>query len=289
VRASGLLLWLVCVAACAGLREELIDLPVTASSIYGRSYSGTIKVVVWRDDARERSPFMLLNHGRPSSPADMAKMGTVKYSDNSRYFVGLGFAVFVPTRMGYGVSGGEDLEYSGGCSDKRYVPAYEAAAQQSLQLIEYARSRPYVDAARGLVVGQSYGGMTSAALAAKNPAGVVAAVNFAGGGGGDPKGRPGNPCRADLLEALYAQYGTTARIPTLWLYSENDRYWGKDRPRTWFAAFTAKGAPAEFVQLPALPPELGDDGHATFTRHPSAWRPPFEAFLRQQGFLTKSN
>lgn len=262
----------------------MVELPVTAVSIYGRSYSQPIKVVVWRDNARPRSPFMVLNHGRPASTADMEKMGLVKYTDNSKYFVGLGFAVFVPTRMGYGVSGGEDVEYSGGCNDKRYGPTYEAAAAQSLKVIEFARSRPYVDPARGLAVGQSYGGATAVALAARNPEGIVATVNFAGGGGGDPKGRPGNPCRNDLLEALYAGYGTTARIPSLWLYSENDRYWGKDKPHAWFAGFKAKGAPGLFVQLPPLPPELGDDGHATFTRHPSAWRPPFEAFLREQGF-----
>jgi dienelactone hydrolase len=284
VRALGILLGLVCLAAGAAVREEVVDLPVTATSMYGRTYARPIKVVIWRDDARERSPFLVLNHGRPGSAGEMAKMGTIKYSDNSRYFVGLGFAVFVPTRMGYGASGGEDVEWSGDCGAKKYPPMFEAAAAQNLRLIEYARTLPYVDPARGLLVGQSVGGMTTVALAAKNPPGVVAAVNFAGGSGGDPVMRSGNPCREDLLEALYAQYGATARIPTLWLYSENDKYWGKSKPQAWFAAFKAKGAPGLFVQLPPLAPELGPDGHATFTRNPSAWRPPFEAFVREQGF-----
>ena len=100
------------------------------------------------------------------------------------------------------------------------------------------------------------------------------------GSGGDPVMRAENPCRNDLLEELYAQYGATARIPTLWLYSENDKYWGKSKPQAWFAAFKAKGAPGLFVQLPPLAPDLGPDGHAMFTRNPSSWRPPFEAFLR---------
>src|SRR4029077_17560437 len=98
VRLLGVRLGLVGLAAGAAVREEVVELPVTATSIYGRAYSQTIKVVVWRDDARERSPFMVLNHGRPSNVADMVKMGLVKYADNSKYFVGLGFAVFVPTR-----------------------------------------------------------------------------------------------------------------------------------------------------------------------------------------------
>ena len=279
-----LALGLAASAACAGTVEEVVEVGVSATSMYGRTYSQPIKVVIWRDDSRARSAFLVLNHGRPGSAADMAKMGLVKYTENSKYFVGLGFVVLVPTRIGYGASGGEDVEWSGDCGAKKYPPSVEAAAQQNLKVIDYARALPYVDPARGLLVGQSVGGITTVALAAKNPAGIVAAVNFAGGNGGDPMMRAENPCRPDLIEDLYADYGSKARIPTLWLYSENDRYWGKSKPQAWFAAFKGKGAPGQFVQLPPLPSNLGSDGHATFTRNPDAWRPAFEAFLREQGF-----
>jgi dienelactone hydrolase len=281
---AGIALCLAAAAAGARTTEEVTELPVSAKGIYGHARSQAIKVVIWRDDARARSSFLILNHGRPARAADQAKMGLVKYTENSKYFVARGFAVFVPTRIGYGVSGGDDLEYSGNCDTKNYPAAFEAAVQQSVTLIEFARSRSYVDPALGLAVGQSMGGTTAIALAAKNPEGVVAAVNFAGGGGGDPVMRAENPCRHDLLESLFAGYGVTARVPTLWLYSENDKYWGKSKPHTWFAAFKAKGAPAQFVQLPPLPSNLGEDGHATFTRNPGAWRPAFETFLREQGF-----
>ncbi len=264
--------------------EEVVDLPVKVKNAYGRELAQSIKVTVFRDDERERSPFLLLNHGRPARPVDFEKMGRQRFTDNSRYFVSKGFAVFVPTRLGYGETRGEDVEYSGTCMQKNYPPAYEAAAQQSVAAIEYARSRPYVDASRGVVVGQSFGGATAIALAARKPEGVLAVVNFAGGGGGDPVGRTGNPCRADLIEHLFASYGASARIPSLWLYSENDKYWGKALPREWFGAFQRKGGAGEFVQLPALPPSLGQDGHASFTRNAEAWRPALEDFLRRQGF-----
>jgi dienelactone hydrolase len=281
---AGIALWLAAASVHARTTEEVIDLPVSAKTIYGHTRSQAIKVVIWRDDARKRAPFMILNHGRPGRLADQMKMGLAKYTENSKYFVARGFAVFVPTRIGYGASGGDDVEYSGECGTKNYPPVFEAAAQQSLTVLEFARGRPYVDPARGLVLGQSQGGTTAVALAAKNPDGVVAAVNFAGGGGGDPVMRAENPCRDDLLEALFAGYGGSARVPMLWVYSENDKYWGKRKPHAWFAAFKAKGAPGQFVQLPPLPPDLGDDGHASFTRNPAAWRPAFEAFLREQGF-----
>jgi len=268
----------------ARLLEEVIELPATVANVRGQSISHPIKVTIFRDDAAAKSPFLVLNHGRPAKPEDFAKMGRQRYTDNSKYFVAKGFAVFVPTRIGYGVTGGEDVEYSGGCQERNYPPVYEAAAQQTLNVMAHARTLPYVDGSRGLVVGQSFGGATAIAVAAKSPAAVVAAVNFAGGGGGNPVSRPGDPCRADLLEKLFASYGSTARIPTLWLYSENDKYFGKQHPRSWFKVFQEKGGRGEFVQLPPLPAELGEDGHASFTRHPSAWRPAFEAFLRQNGF-----
>jgi dienelactone hydrolase len=282
--AFGLLLVFFAGASQSRTVEEVLELPVSATNMYGMVVSQPIKLTVFRDDERLRSPFLVLNHGRPAKAADFVKLGRVRYSDNARYFVSKGFAVFVPTRLGYGETGGEDMEYSGGCTSKNYPPAYEAAAQQSLKVVEYARSRPYVNPERGLLVGQSMGGATTVALAAKNPPGVVAAVNFAGGGGGDPAGRPAVPCRSDLMQKLFASYGATARVPVLWLYSENDKYWGAKLPQQWFSAFTKAGGVGEFGQLPALPAALGDDGHASFTRNPSAWRQPFEDFIRKNGF-----
>ena len=264
--------------------EETVELQATVKDIYGKEATLPFKVTVFREETRERSPFLVLNHGRAANAADRAKLGRARYSENSRYFVGRGFAVFVPTRIGYGVTGGPDVEYTGNCQMRDYPPGYEASAQQSLVVIEYARSRPYVDAARGVAVGQSFGGATAIALAAKAPPGVVAAVNFAGGGGGNPVTQPERPCFPERLAQLFASYGKTARIPTLWLYAENDRYFGAKLPLEWFEAFRAAGGNGEFVPLPKLDPALGDDGHATFTRAPSTWQPHFEAFLRKTGF-----
>jgi dienelactone hydrolase len=265
--------------ARAVLQEEVIELAATVADHTGRSITRPFKVTVFRDDAVAKAPFLVLNHGRPARPDDFKTMGRQRYGDNSRYFVQKGFVVFVPTRIGYGVTGGEDVEYSGSCNARNYPPAYEAAAQQTLTILEHLRTLAYVDAQRGLLVGQSYGGATTITLAAKNPPGVIAGVNFAGGGGGNPKNRPGDPCRPDLLRKLFADYGATAKVPTLWLYSENDKYFGKEYPQAWFKAFVATGGKGEFVQLPAH----GEDGHASFTRNPDAWKPAFEDFLRRHG------
>jgi hypothetical protein len=83
------------------------------------------------------------------------------------------------------------------------------------------------------------------------------------------------PCGADLLRDLFADYGKTARIPTLWVYTENDRYMGSRYTREWFEAFRASGGTGEFVMYPPH----GADGHSLFTRGPSIWQPDVQRFL----------
>jgi dienelactone hydrolase len=257
--------------------EEIITLPVEVTDAKKRVVRHTITVTVWRDDTMARQPFLILNHGRAVNAEGRAKVGRARYSDNSAYLVRQGFAVFVPTRIGYGVTSGPDVEDSGACNARNYPPVYEAAAEQSIAVIDYAKQRPYVDATRGLVMGQSFGGAAAITLAARNIPGVRAAVNFAGGGGGNPGTRPQDPCSPERLVRLFASYGTTARIPTLWLYSENDRYFGAEKPRQWMEGFIKAGGSGRFVQLPPYK----EDGHPSFTGQPQSWRPEFEAFVKE--------
>jgi dienelactone hydrolase len=265
--------------AGAAIVEELVHVPVVVRHEILGEVRHELPVTVFRDDARPRAPFVVLGHGRATSATANAALGQARYTANSRYLVSLGFAVFVPTRIGYGIAGGQDLEYSGECAAKRYAPGYDAAAQQTRAVVAYARGRPDIDPGRGLVMGQSYGGATAIAVAADPPEGVRAAVNFAGGGGGRPSTHPGQPCSPMAMEQLFGGYGATARIPTLWLYAPNDRYMGERHPRAWFEAFLRAGGRGRFVALP----EHGEDGHSSFTRNPGAWRPAFEAFLREAG------
>lgn len=264
----------------ASVVEEVIDVPVRVKTIFGQEANQTIKVTLFREDQREKAPYLVLNHGRPASEADFFKMKRQRFAENSAYFVSLGFVVLVPTRVGYGESGGLDIEYSGHCNSRNFAPAYAAAAEQTIAVLKAATSLPFVDLSRGIVVGQSFGGMTSIALATLDVPGLVGAVNFAGGSGGNPTERPENPCSAHRLSALYSDYGAASKVATLWLYSENDRYWGAELPRKWFRGFVDAGGKGEFVQLPPYK----DNGHGIFTGNPASWKPAFEAFLQGIGF-----
>lgn len=267
--------------ARAQVIEEVVSLPVVIRHAWRGEIRHDVPVTVFRDPARPRAPFLVLGHGRASLESERAAMGRARYGENSRYFVSLGFAVFVPTRIGYGTAGGPDVEDTGKCDTKDYLPGYDAAAQLTAQVVAHARRQQWVDGARGVVVGQSYGGTTAIAMAARPPEGMLAAINFAGGGGGRPKTNPGDPCSPERLDRLFAGYGREARLPTLWLYAANDRYFGAQLPRRWFDGFVAAGGRGRFVDLPAH----GEDGHGSFTRNPRAWRPHVEAFLRDVGLV----
>ena len=266
--------------------EEQLDVPVQVTDAYGKRVDQGIKVTVFTDDAiAGPKPVIVINHGRATDPADRASMGRARYPDASRWFARAGFIVALPTRIGYGASGGEDVEDSGACARKNYAPGYLAAAAQALAALNAVRARPDALKDRSVILGQSYGGATAVAIASLNPAGVIASINFAGGGGGDPKVRPQQPCSTAVLKRMLAGFGETARVPMLWVYAENDQFFGPTLPREWFEAYRAAGGGAEFLQFPPQ----GDDGHALFARFPAIWQPAVADFLRKQGFEMKDS
>src|SRR5262249_9064967 len=104
--------------------------------------------------------------------------------------------------------------------------------------------------------------------------GVVAVVSFAGGRGSDA---PDHVCEPErLLDAFRAMGRTT--IPSLWIYAENDHYFGPALVRQMLDQYRAEGGPA---QLGPAPP-FGDDGHALYSA-PALWWPMVAPFLARHG------
>jgi dienelactone hydrolase len=268
-------------SAQAKLVEEAIKVPVKVSNAYGRVFEHQIVATVWVDDAAPKPyPVAVLNHGRAVKPEERNAMGRVKFSAASRWLTRFGFMVVVPTRMGYGETGGEDVEDTGGCSRKNYPPGYEAGTQQTIAALEAVRQRADVDKDKAIFIGQSFGGAIAITAASKPIPGLVATINFAGGGGGNPETQPQQPCSTAGLKKMFADYGKTAKVPTLWVYTENDQWMGPKFPREWFEAFKEAGGQGEFV----LFPPLGDDGHGLFTKAPQIWQPKVGEFLKSVGF-----
>ncbi|MFJ2988043.1 dienelactone hydrolase family protein [Collimonas sp. NPDC087041] len=266
-------------ALAQDLNEAVIKLPVTVKNLYGRSVSGNVTVTQFKPAGAGPFPIVIISHGR--SGENRATPPRFRYTQQARFFIERGFAVFVPTRLGYGEAGVDpDPEDSGSCNQKDYGPMADAASTEVLAVLDFAKQQPYVNPQRVLLVGQSVGGYTTTATAARNPAGLVAAINFAGGAGGDPVAHPGVPCQGDKLESMYAQFGKTTKVPMLWIYTENDLYFGPKYSQAWQAAFNKAGGQAEYKLLPPF----AKNGHTLFAGGLSIWEPVVADFLDRNGF-----
>jgi len=278
-----LILFLFCNSSFARIIEEIIEVPVSVSNsnfTNNPKFEQKITVTIWRDDAIKKAPYLLFSHGRAGTDQERGKFGRSSEKRNSEYFVSKGFTVILPTRIGYGVSGGPDADYSGACGNKNYLEARKAAIDQSKQVLNHVFDFSYIDRTKGIVVGQSVGGFTTIGLSAENISGLKGAINFAGGDGGDPIKSAEKPCSDYLIKDTFAKYGASNKVPTLWLYSVNDRFWGEQLPKDWFAAFQKAGGKGQFISLPAYK----DDGHSIFRGDLNAWKNDFEKFIKEIGF-----
>lgn len=265
--------------SASDLHESVASIDVDVKDIYGREASGKVVITLFKPDGDGPFPILILNHGR--SVSNRGEPPRFRYAAQVRFFTSRGFAVFVPTRIGYGALGTSfDPEYSGSCSSPDYAPMAEAASKEILAALDYAKQQSYVDPHRVLIVGQSVGGYTTTATAAKNPDGLVAAINFAGGSGGDPDKHPGIPCQGQRLEEMYRRFGATTKVPMLWIYTENDCFFNPSYSQAWHAAFVKAGGNAEFRLLPAF----SDNGHMLFAKGIDIWSPVVAEFLGKIGF-----
>ncbi|WP_230945145.1 alpha/beta hydrolase family protein [Burkholderia territorii] len=261
------------------LHESVSTLDVTVKDFYGTEQTGKVAITQFLPDGDGPFPILILNHGR--SPTDRSTPLRFRFTRQVAYFVKRGFAVIEPTRIGYGQFGTQfDPEYSGKCRQKDYAPMIEAARTEERAVLDYARRQPRVDPRRIVIVGQSVGGFITTAMVAENPDGVVAAINFAGGSGGDPVEHPGVPCQGERLEALYSRFGKTARVPMLWIYTENDQYFAPTYSRAWHDAFVRAGGNADYRLLPPFE----KNGHMLFAHGIDVWQPVVSEFLERQGF-----
>ena len=186
-----------------------------------------------------------------------------------------GFAALIVMRRGYATSGGEYAENSGPCANRDYLRTARASASDLRAAVQAMKSRTDVSTSGFIAVGVSAGGFASIALSADPPPGLVAAISFAGGRGSRADD---DVCDANSLVRAFAALGKTSRIPTLWIYAQNDKFFGPDLARRMHAAFTGAGGHAQFIDAAAL----GEDGHSLFSRGIAVWTPVVDEFLRAQ-------
>jgi dienelactone hydrolase len=271
------LLLAICAAfaipAAAALRESVLRVPVA-----DRGATATIEVTVFKPEGEGPFPIVVLSHGSPRAASLRRTPARQRLVAQSERFAAMGFAVLVPTRRGYGESGGRWAEGYGRCSDPDY---YHAGLESALDLraaVDAVRGERWADTKRVLLAGQSAGGFASVAASSMPFEGLAGVVNFAGGRGSRA---PGRVCgEARLVDAM-GRYGAAARVPELWIYSANDHFFAPALARRMHAAFVAAGGRAELVEAP----ESGLDGHGYFARAMDDWTPRVARFVRALGLV----
>jgi dienelactone hydrolase len=239
----------------------------------GDGETARLDALVTRPADGAPAPLVVLNHGSPRDPGERAAMSPANQAAQSLAFARRGYAAVAVMRRGFGETGGAFAEAPGPCSARDYVRASKTAARDVLGAVDALRKEPWVDPTRIVLVGHSAGGMTVLAIAAEGPPGLVAVVSFAGGRGSDT---PDHVCQPDRLVDSVRGFGAAAKVPSLWIYAENDHFFAPPFVREMFDAYRAGGAPAE---LRFVPP-FGDDGHRFFGVAPAdAWWPLVAPFL----------
>lgn len=252
--------------AAEDMRDEIVQVPMK-----GWMFTTHLTTRIYAPPGNGPFPLVVINHGKAEGNPAMQKDDPFYFQ--AIEFVRRGYAVVVPTRAGFGTSGGtyfkSNCDFSNGA--RHWADSVEAA-------IEYARTLPYVDGAHIVVIGQSQGGLTSVALGERNLPGIVGIVNIAGG----LRDERCNGWQSTLIHD-FRDLGGKSTIPALFLYGDNDRYWGNgELSRQFFDAYHQGNPNSQYVDEGVF----GEgDSHAVFHRYSGEkiWMPPVQHFFASLG------
>jgi dienelactone hydrolase len=256
--------------------EREFRMPLTTAGPAG------LDVLEVRADVPGKRPLALLTHGTAAEQEQRAHVTPWGQLEQAMWFARRGYVALVVVRQGYGRSGGKQDSTQGGCSHGgNFRDAGDASADDLRAAAKYMSTQPEVDASQIVSVGVSTGGFAQVALAANPPPGLKAAISFAGGRGGDGKG---DNCNLSGLIAAFHDFGKHNKVPMMWLYAENDKWFPPKMSLEFDKAFHAAGGQDEFVMVP---PD-GEDGHGYY-RHIAAWSDRVDAFLRAHDAMPLSD
>jgi dienelactone hydrolase len=233
-------------------------------------------------------PMVIMNHGVSLNPTDRSFFPLVEFRDAAMWFARRGNLVVAPVGSGYGAVAhdlpelgiyGSFFSKIGKCTNPNFRDAGLAVALVDLWIIEYMTREKMAVPGDVIVVGQSAGGWASIALSSQNPPAVRAIITFAAGRGGRVDGKPNNNCAPDKLVEATGEFGRSARVPMLWIYAENDTFFGPALSKRMHDAYTNAGGKAEYHMLPPF----GSDGHFLIDSAESIpmWAPLVSRFLER--------
>lgn len=248
------------------LNEQIVRIPVDAAGAI------TLEATLYKPDGKGPFPLVVFNHGKiEGDPRAQPRSRPLSFA---REFVRRGYAVIAPNREGFAESGGTYRQE--GCDVAKNGLAQ---AQDVKATIAYMSNQPYIDAAHIVVAGTSHGGLTTIAYGVDAAPGVRGLINFSGGLRQDA-------CVGwqDHLTQAFEQYGDAVKVPSLWIYGDNDSVWSAALTQRMYAAYTEHGAQAKMVDFG----DYKNDAHRLVVDRDGVrvWWPAVDAFLERIGMPT---
>lgn len=274
------------------LQAEIVNVTVPANQYLASDTS--MPVLVYKlPQSKGKSPVVIFSHGRPGTLAARAAQKSPVNPNIVRYWHSHGYSVVTAVRPGYGDNSSTDPEDHGvrwnsdPCSGEADFQRTANAATHAVKSVHsWLTSQEWVKKDRLLLVGQSVGGFTTVNACGQNWSGVIGCINFVGGVGGNPTASPGKSCKPERVSQVMSNAAKTTLVPSLWLYSANDKYWGEDPPKQWFNAYqesaktAGQTATSEFFAAPAV----GENGHSMQVNGMKLWTPVVDRWLEQNRF-----
>jgi dienelactone hydrolase len=250
------------------INEHIVLVPA------GPEHEAMMETTVFQPNGPGPFPLLIINHGKDPGRPNLQPRD--RFYHMARAFVERGYAVMVPMRQGFANSTGRYSDHGCDMTANGYTQADDI-----MDALKYAREQPWVDADRIVVAGQSYGGLATIALGTRELPGVRGLINFAGGLRDDT-----DRCawRSALVSA-FSQYGANSKLPSLWLYGENDSLFGPDLAARMHEAFARAGGHARLVEYPAF--KRDSHGMVASRDGEKVWLSDTEKFLKQVGMPTR--
>lgn len=260
------------------VHTESLQIPVGAAG-----NEATLDSYLVRPSAQGKYPLALIVNGSLGANQVAGDVRADWLAHIAHDFASKGWLAVAVTWRGYAKSTGS-MPGVGNCEAPDVAGFVGALASDLASVLDTLKRREDVDASRTLGLGYSIGGASVLALAARPQHPLSAAVNISGGVYyyADAPGVAAPDCgkfEKDLIKTV-AGFGKANPTPTLWLYAENDPFFGPGLAKAMAAGYRASGGNARLMLLPPFEA----DGHTLYKWQASALtRPRIDDFLRDAG------
>lgn len=258
---------------------EFRTIPVTIDS---KTYNLETRLSI-PANVEGKLPLIVVTHGR-SGPSPERNVRSVHgHMVQSKALMSAGYAVLYVVRRGYGNSDGPDSEYLDTPEESAIEGAKDLAG-----VIEYMRNNVHglnkvsIDYDRIATYGVSQGGWVALASSTLDIKGLKAVVNMSGAINFKKQGkRARDYVTESALEKSASHLGKNSKVPSFWLYAENDNH-SIESVSTWMDTFQKNGGKGVLYKTPAYRTKVTNGGHAV-ANEPNYYFAELLAFLKANG------